>query len=281
MLLHNMYQIVTPNNRNSMREGLLHMTLLLNDHIHPKVYKKRLSKKNMSNQTLYRVNHITEFINHQKAVNNQLAETFEQASLLIENSKSEQNNHYETLLARSEKQEGLVNHFINEMKSQATPIQMIVDRLDKLEKMNEDLFERVGKEGLMTEAIMAQLSFQDQSSLAISKTLGDYEVMYQQLVGQQRKQEDLFDEISNKLIVQEAFHQTIMEQLDQQKALTKKLSNKLDDLKEVITEKVANFTDKLEENYKLTTNFIASFLNRSGFIKKSPTMLNEKEEVTK
>lgn len=241
------------------------MTLLLNDRIHPKVYKKPISNKNMSNQTLYRTNHITEFINHQKALNNQLVESFEQSSLLIEGSKEEQHSFFETLLTRSENQESLVNHFIAEVKGQQTPIHMIIERLENLERMNE--------------AIMAQLSFQDQSSHAISKTLGDYEVMYQDLIGQQTKQTGLFEEISKKLMVQEAFHQTIMEQLDQQKAQTQKISNKLDSLMDFIMEKFAGIADKIEANYKLTTNFVSGIIGKNDFIKKLSIKRDDKNEL--
>lgn len=280
-LLHNMYKIKTTNIHNLMKERLYQMTLLLNDRVHPKVYKKKLSKKNIPNQTLYRINYMNEFINQQRNVNNHMTESIEQSNLLFEDSRETQNRHFETLLARSDNQEILVNQFIDKIRKQETPIQMIMERLDNLEKLNKGLIDNIEKDGVMNEAIMAQLSFQDQSSHAISKALGGNEVMVQELIDQQRKQEGLFEEISKKLMIQESFHQTIMEQLEQQKAITQKLSNKLDNLKEVITEKVASFTDKLEENYRLTTSFVSSFLERRGVINKSPTMLSEKEEVMK
>jgi chromosome segregation ATPase len=223
------------------------MSLYLNRELKPKVFKKNLDKlKISSNQTLARINFINEFIQQQHNLNSQLVTSYDEINKSIEQSNTDKNHQFDIILKQLKDQEEQTKHFIDGINDQEAPIKLILQRLEQVEKTNQNLQIYMNKEEVVSQAIMDQLTFQDQVINRISRQLEELETTYKSMIVQQNNSTELYNAISKQLAVQEAFHQTILEQIDQHKSETKELNSKLGQFKDQMNEKISFIFSKFE-----------------------------------
>jgi chromosome segregation ATPase len=250
----------------------------MNKQLEPRVYKTKVSLKDIPNQSNYRVNYLEEFVKEQSQINGQLSNSFEKVSSLLRNTNSQQTNQYINLLKRMDKQEARSPQFLSKLSSQETQLSLINQRLQELDSIHQTLAKDIEQDELINQAIMDQLTTQDQTLNKLTKKIEEYEAIYQEISIQQKMQTELYNDIVQKLQLQDAFHQTILEELGKQEAVTQKLSSQIENVKEIILEKVTSIIDKIESTYKSTSNYLFSF-----FGKPAPKQLeketDEKEEI--
>jgi hypothetical protein len=245
------------------------MTLLLKKDVHPKLFKTPRIK-HTSNQSTHRRNYMSEFLQEQKSFNKQLLDSFEQVSLDLRDSKVEHGSQLATVLIKLIKQEELHQQSLESIKNQETPIHNIVEKLNQVDKKSEALAKNIEMEGLINQAIMDELTSQNQTNHRVIRKLDDYETTYQELIVQEKKQSDLYEEISTSLKMQEAFHETLLKEIDQQQVLAQKTSKQIDSLKNAILEKITPIAEKIEP-----------FIKKFSFLNEKKGEIKEEEKVTR
>ncbi|MFC0273892.1 hypothetical protein ACFFIX_21135 [Metabacillus herbersteinensis] len=260
------------------------MTILLNKSAMPKLYKSISANLSVtSNQEKFRVNYLQEFVNQQQKINEKLSDEADVVSTLVRESSIDQKNHFHEIFSQLEKQEIITNPLIQNMEEQQASTTIILERLSSMDRMKEELLKKIDDEGLLNTTIIDQLSFQDQSIQGLARKFDEYEQRHIETGSQLTSQAELNKQILEKLELQEAFHQTIVDRLNQQEALTQKISRELDNLKAILFERVTHIVDKIDNNYKLTTSYIANILTRTGLIQRFsvPNEKKEKETISK
>jgi hypothetical protein len=201
-----------------------------------------------SNQAVFRYSYFQEVLQNQRLTNSTLSQSIESFHNTLSETTTSQHTKFNELLQELSRTEQALRNIGTIMVEQNITNQKILERLDKLEKENELVLNEITKEGLMHEAMVDQLSLQDQRLLEISSSLSTHEQQTIELTKQLQLQENMYDGVTEKLGLQEVFHQTVMERLDHQEAISEKIQRQLDHLKTTIFERASYLAEKIETN---------------------------------
>lgn len=227
----------------------------------PKLFTSSL-KHSQSNQESYKTSPITKFIEEQHKVNERMSNSFTDVHQLMKVVKSEQNQYFNEVISHIQKQELAHSQFGNRMDQHELVSKTLLDRIHHLEKLHLEMKKKLESDELIHQAILDGLTAQDSVGQRVSQKLLDNEGMLDTINEQLTKHEQLYEKLSETLGLQEAFHQTIMDRLDQQEAVTQKISRQIDHLKGVIFERFSFLTEKLENSWKITSNYLFGFLSK-------------------
>ncbi|MBM6619473.1 hypothetical protein [Bacillus suaedaesalsae] len=233
-----------------------------NNRIKPKLFTSSINNAN-SNQHLYRTSPMTKFIEEQQKVNERISESYTDVYDLMKVAKTEQNKYFTEVITQIQKQEHTQTRFGNRMEQQELVNQTLLDRILHLEKINLEMKKKLESDEIIHQAILDGLTAQDNFGQKISQKIFENEGMLDTINDQLSKQEELYKNLSETLALQEAFHKTIMERLDQQEAITQKISRQIDHLKSIIFERFSFITEKLENSWKTTSNYLFGYLSKS------------------
>ncbi|EIJ78137.1 hypothetical protein PB1_11274 [Bacillus methanolicus PB1] len=256
------------------------MTLYVNGKMEPKLYITQSSPQD-PNQNLFHLNYVSQFIEQQQSVNQQLNDSFQEVNGLLKNAKSEQTNYFEEVLNRFEHQETFSEHLASLLKKHEQTSRVILERLHELEQLQKGIEKQAVGEGLVHQAILDQLSFQDQRFEGLATKLEEYGRLNQEFKHQLENQQSIFNDISQKLNNEEIYHKTVMERLDQQDALSHKLLRQLDHLKENIFERFSQISEQLQLHFRISASYFISFFSKRGIMYRTPPKRINKEEKVK
>ena len=236
------------------------MGLFINKNEHPDVFK---NNKNIQtpNQGLVRHNYFAEIIQEQQKNN-----------MNLEKSISELKPHYEQLEELQTKQ---WNHVKNQINS------LIVSNREReifekgmIQRLNTiDANESLEKQSLLDQMISLNKTYTD-----LAKRLEKSESDNQALTTQLNKLIEQQNEVAHGLLQQEEFQHGVLDRLDTQEALMERISHQLNNLRSIIFERASYITTKLEDSYKLTSDYIYKLLNGSDRVKSYTTTVNHKKE---
>ncbi|UAL50136.1 hypothetical protein MGI18_14690 [Bacillus sp. OVS6] len=232
-----------------------------------KAYLTIPAKASTSNQEFFRVNYMQEFLKHQQHVNTGLSHAADTLNSLLHESRSEQAQHFHAVYRQLEKQEAATSPLLSNIETQQSASRIMSERLENLEKSNKELMIKLLSEGHISQAIIDQLTFQDQSIKELSGRFKTYESLQEKIIDQLDSHAVLKEQIKDRLELQEVFHQSVIERISHQEALTEKISRDIDHLKSVIYERVSYIAEKVEENFKVTKEYIFNLFSKSGSIK--------------
>lgn len=234
---------------------------------HSKAYITIPAEISSSNQKFLRVTYMQEFIKNQQLVNNKLSKAAINVNRLFQESRSEQTQYFDSIYNQLEKQEAATTPMLTNIETQQTVSKMMIERLAALEKLNTDIMKKIQNEGCISEAIIDQLTLQDQSIRDLSGRFNHYERLQEIMAGQLEQHIELEEAIKEKLQMQEVFHQSVMERISHQEAVTEKVSRDLDHLKTIVFERVSFLAEKVEENFKHMKEYIFNLFTKGGSYK--------------
>ncbi|KAA0550027.1 hypothetical protein FZW96_01400 [Bacillus sp. BGMRC 2118] len=238
------------------------MGIIRNQKMMPKLFTSSIKNPD-SNQKLYRTSQLSKFIIDQQNVNQQITESFKGVQQEMKVNKSEQEQYFHEVISQIQKQEHMQSHFDNRLVQHELINRTLLDRIQHLEKINEEIKLKLESDTAIHQAILDGITAQDHFGQRVSQKIGENEDMLDSINAQLTKQEELYENLSQTLELQEAFHQTIMDKLDQQEALTQKISRQLDHLKSIIFERFSYVTEKIEHSWKTTSNYISGFFSKT------------------
>lgn len=240
----------------------------INNESKPSLYKQQSEIVVMSNQKFYRKNSLEEFLNNQEKVNQSLEMSTNKVNNILNETKYEQLQQFNHLVTQLEEQEKRTTPLIENLDTQQEVYDMFLLRLNKLENLNHDLIQKHDDKELIHQAMIDQLTIQDNTIQKMSKNIDNYTEIQQDLNSQIINQHKTNEEILMALELQEAFHKTILEKLDQQDALNQKTARELDTLKSTLFERVNDIVEKIEDNYKQIVSYIGKlFNNKKSYVK--------------
>lgn len=208
----------------------------------PLLYHSKNNKPISSNQTVYKLNYLHEFLEEQTKINFSLSKSVEHVNHSIKETNNTHNNQFLKVIGKLKEQEAMGEQLQQYLQQQEKAHELLLSRLNVLEETTNALMEKLESDGLITQAILDQQSRHE-------TTLKELVAKENESIAEQtRKQEELYEEFSNKLNLQEVYHNTVMERLDQQEGLIKKLSGELDHLRSVIYERASHIIEKVESN---------------------------------
>ncbi|PKG21650.1 hypothetical protein [Niallia nealsonii] len=207
----------------------------------PKIFQGKNSELATTNQKLYHQNYLQVHLEKQMKAAKNIAFLLEQLEQKTDNATKETNrriNHQEMTaleLLSGAKEHRLATEAIHsELLSVQTSVQKNSDTLDKEELMNN--------------AILEQITFQEQAIISLSSQIKEYSEVNMEVKEKVDKTEELYSQVAEKLDLQEVFHQTIIEKMDKQEAYFSKITHQLDMLKSIIFERAHVITEHIETN---------------------------------
>jgi hypothetical protein len=242
----------------------------------PRLYTLDIENKK-GNQQLLKINPVTQFINKQDYINDQLYETVQEVTSMLKSNKEEQLQYFQQLINQIKKQELTTNHVNNRVESFENTSESLLEKIKILEKQNEALSKQIEGDNQINQALIEQLTAQYSDQL-VSK-LEHHDTVVFELSEEVKKQQTIYETINEKLDMQEIFHKTLLERMEHQEALTQKIVRQIDHLKSIIYERFSHFAEKIENNMKLTTSYLFSFMTKPTLLKGSN--IEEKEEPVK
>lgn len=212
---------------------------------------------NSNNQNSYHFNYLEQLLKKQQEINDNLSITVQTLDQKLKTSQHKQVQQFKDLNFKLAQTEAVSNQVMETVKGQETISNQIIE---KLEDMDKSLVKNQESEGLINQAILDQLSFQDQTSKQMFHKLNDYESMATKLNSQLEKHDELFKEVSEKLELQEVFHKTVLERMDQQDALSEKIMRQLEHIRSTLFERANTILEKIEENFSKSKSLIQRFI---------------------
>lgn len=252
----------------------------MSENFNSKAYITIPVEMNSSNQTFLRVNYMQEFIKNQQFVNTELSNAAMNVNNVLQESRSEQTQQFNSIYNQLEKQEAVTTPLLTNIETQQTFSKMMSERLTALEKLNTDVLKKIQNEDHISQAIIDQLTLQDQSIRDLAGRFKSYEGLQETMAGQLDLHVELEEQINEKLQMQEVFHQSVMERISHQEALTEKVSRDLDHLKTVVFERVSYLAEKVEDHFKYMKDYIFNLISKGGSYKEYSItkLIREKEQ---
>ncbi|MFD1737262.1 hypothetical protein ACFSCX_11930 [Bacillus salitolerans] len=239
----------------------------------PKVYTSNIVNSNV-NQHFFRTNPISQFIENQNRVNDQLHHSINTFTQSLLNTKQEQHHYYQQVVSHLERQESKANGVNEKIENHEKKSASILDKVILLERQNEELRKKIENDSIINKAIMDHLASQESYSQKLVKRLEEHNQVMCDMKEELINQQEIYEKLNEKLDMQEVFHQTLLERLEQQEAITQKIVRQVDHLKSVIYERFSHFADKIEDSMKLTSGYLFSYLTK-------PTLLKSTKEDKK
>jgi hypothetical protein len=146
-------------------------------------------------------------------------------------------------LAEIIKQQEIINHKMTDS------LDVLNQSLEKVLGDKQEIAQLVGKEELIHQTILAQLSTHENQTMNLINKINQLE---NELSEQIKQHQNTHIDIASKLDVQDVYHQTVMERLDQQEANAFKIIRQLDHIKSIFFERIAHLADKIEIQSKQT-----------------------------
>jgi|GEM_PF-1581139 predicted nuclease with TOPRIM domain len=243
------------------------MSVNFNQIGHSKAFITNPAEMSSSNQKFLRVTYMQEFIKNQQLVNNKLSKSAINVNSLLQESRTEQTQHFDFIYNQLEKQEAVTTPLLTNLETLQSVYKIICERLDELETLNTHIMEKIQNEGHISQAIIDQLTLQDQSIRELAGRFKSYEGLQETMVSQLDLHIELEEQINEKLQMQEMFHQSLMERISHQEAITEKVSRDLDHLKTVVFERVSYLAEKVEDHFKYMKDYIFNLFSKGGSYK--------------
>lgn len=236
-----------------------------------------------SNQQSFRLNYISEFVSQQLQQNDKISHSMNEIISTVNQNHQIHDQKMELILKENQNQKNQSDVYLEKVVHQEKITEEIHSSLKDLIEQNYQLSENISNEKLMNQAILDQLSFQDQQLRNTNHQLESYVNLAQNLSEQLLQQEMILKEIDQKVQVHDVYHSTVMDRLDKQDAFNEKVLRQLEHLKTVIYERVSHVIDKIESSYQSTTDYFNGVFNQSGFMKpfllsSRPKEKNEKDK---
>lgn len=171
--------------------------------------------------------------------------------------------------------------YLEKVQNQEKISEEILLSLQHLKEHNYQLTESITNEKVMNQAILDQLSFQDQQLRNTNSQYENYVNLAQNLSEQLLQQEKILKELDEKIQVHDVYHSTVMNRLDKQDAFNEKVIRQLDHLKSIVYERVGTIMEKIESSYQSTTDYFTGIFNQSGFMKPFLLSSRPKEKTEK
>ncbi|PEL11958.1 hypothetical protein [Bacillus sp. AFS017336] len=236
------------------------MGLFINKNEHPDVFKNN-EKIQTANQGLVRHNYLAELMEEQQKNN-----------MNIEKSISDLKPHYEQL---EELQTNQWNHVINQINS------LIVSNHER-EKFDSAMIQRLqildANESLEKQTLIDQMISLNKAYTDLTKRLEKSESDNQTLSLQLNQLIEKQNEVAHSLLQQEEFQHGVLDRLDTQEALLERVSHQLNNIRSIIFERASYLTTKIEDSYKLTSDYIYKLIKGSEKNKTYTTSVNNKKE---
>ncbi|MDZ5473845.1 hypothetical protein SM124_19175 [Bacillus sp. 31A1R] len=218
-----------------------------------------LPEEQVTNQDYYRLNYFQKMIEEQSKINNHIQTSISEVNSNIQETTEEQKRNYTNLMSKLNKQDHITYHFLDMIKNNETTYSALLKRLKEIEEKSESIIQKVSKDGVINEAILDQLAFQDDMLNKLTSNLEEYNRSCEELSKNIKNQEEFHKELGYKVDLQEVFHKTVMERLDEQEANTKKMMRQLDHLRSIIYERASFFVNKVEENFNKISKPVQRF----------------------
>ncbi|MFB7140191.1 hypothetical protein ACFCYN_11095 [Gottfriedia sp. NPDC056225] len=236
------------------------MGLFINKNEHPDVFKNN-EKIQTANQGLVRHNYLAELMEEQQKNN-----------MNLEKSISDLKPHYEQL---EELQTNQWNHVINQINS------LIVSNHER-EKFDSAMIQRLqildANESLEKQTLIDQMISLNKAYTDLTKRLEKSESDNQTLSLQLNQLIEKQNEVAHSLLQQEEFQHGVLDRLDTQEALLERVSHQLNNIRSIIFERASYLTTKIEDSYKLTSDYIYKLIKGSEKNKTYTTSVNNKKE---
>ncbi|PEJ57771.1 hypothetical protein CN692_11830 [Bacillus sp. AFS002410] len=236
------------------------MGLFINKNEHPDVFKNN-EKIQIANQGLVRHNYLAELMEEQQKNN-----------MNLEKSISDLKPHYEQL---EELQTNQWNHVINQINS------LIVSNHER-EKFDSAMIQRLqildANESLEKQTLIDQMISLNKAYTDLTKRLEKSESDNQTLSLQLNQLIEKQNEVAHSLLQQEEFQHGVLDRLDTQEALLERVSHQLNNIRSIIFERASYLTTKIEDSYKLTSDYIYKLIKGSEKNKTYTTSVNNKKE---
>lgn len=246
----------------------------------PLIYKQPSEIKVMSNQVSFRRNYLQEFIQKQSEVNSTLKNATNDVNILLNKTKSEQQDHFHHVLKQLEHQESRTSPLIDSIKKQDETYQILLQRIEAIDAFNHELLKKYVNEGIVNQAFVDQLTIQDTVIQQLTKKIEQFDQLNTNMSKKFDNQYHLNDEILKTLELQECFHKTILERLDHQDIANQKTTKELESLKATLSERISYVVDKIEANYKQITGYVAQLFIKTGVFQKIHVEQDEKQKET-
>ncbi|MFD2445613.1 hypothetical protein ACFSO7_16760 [Bacillus sp. CGMCC 1.16607] len=219
------------------------------------------------NQQSFRLNYLTEFLSQQINQNEAINESIDKVLSTVHQTQHTQEVKIEQILKVNKEQTEISTQFLEKFENQGKTTADISNSLQELQDQNKQLSENIGKEQLINQAILDQLSFQDQQLKNTNSLLTNYVDLAMELTTQLQLQEKMVQEMDQKLQLHDVYHNTVMERLDKQEAFNEKIIRQLDFLKSLVFERVNLVIEKVENSYQSTTDYLNGLVSKTGFMK--------------
>jgi hypothetical protein len=232
----------------------------------PKVFtpKKPLPNPNQQN---FRLNYLSEFMSQQLLQNETINESIDEVLTTVNQTHTTHELKIDQIIEESHQQKEMNHLFLEKVDLQGKSTEEIFLSLQHLNEKNQQLSESIVNEQLMNQAILDQLTFQDQQLRNTNSQLENYVNLAHELSAQLLLQEQILKEMNQKLQVHDIYHNTVMESLDKQEAMNEKIFRQLDFLKSLIYERVNIMIEKVENSYQSTTEYFDGLFNKLGFMR--------------
>jgi hypothetical protein len=234
---------------------------------------------NISNQQSFRLNYLSEFISKQVEQNEEIYDALDKVVATVNSNHLAQEQKIDQIIIENQQQKEQSNFFLEKVENNERTTDEILQSLQSLQHHNDQLNENMANEQLINQAILDQLSFQDQQLRHTNSQLDNYVTLANQLSEQLITQEKLLKEMEQKLEVQDIYHSTVMTKLDKQDAINEKILRQLDHLKSIFHERINSIVEKMENSFQSTTNYFNDIFNKSGFMK--PFLLSSRPKDKK
>ncbi|MEC2077732.1 hypothetical protein [Metabacillus fastidiosus] len=216
------------------------------------------------NQRYFRLNYMKEFVKEQQAMNKDLTDAANEVNDLIHKTRDEQVEHFYDLYKHLEEQKAVTSPLLSDMETQKLTSEQMINQLHDLEKQNEELLKKLEAENQISQVIVDQLTIQDKSFTDFSRRIKESEEIQQSLTEQLDQQIHLNEQMKEKLSLQETFHESVIERINNQEAQTEKVTRDLENLKAIVFERISHVVEKIEENYKLSKDFIVHLFSKQN-----------------
>jgi hypothetical protein len=247
-------------------------------HSEPKIYLEA-SAMDTTNQTVLRKNYLAEFLSLQAQTNQAFSKSVVSMNEKLEETSSEQHDHYLHLLSKLQEQESMNEHLKTGVQLNDLNNKDVIQRLSNLESINEQVGKVLEEEKMLSQATIDQLSFQEDLTRKIHTKLEDYEKLYLDIQIKMNEQESFYQQINDKLVIQDMFHQTIIERMDKQDVNSQKMVKQIDSIGDALVDKIESAIQSIETKYKQTLHYLGSFFHpKERVIHKIPVK-NEKKQV--
>lgn len=246
----------------------------------PTIFKNPSTLKHSSNQESFRKNYLQEFIAQQADMNASLKNSSIEVSMLVNETKVEQLQQFSHVFKQLEHQDQRTTPLLENINKQEAIYNTLLERFEAVDQFNDKLIKKHENEGLINQVIIDQLTIQDSEINQISKKIEEYRTLNYSLTEQLDEQIRINGDVLNSIELQESFHKTILERLDHQDALNEKLSREIDTLKATLFERISFVVDKVEENYKQITGYVAQLFSKTGFIQRITVDKEKKQKET-